>query len=330
MISARPCKICQSSTTLFMEQLFDDRYGYPGRFNVYRCTQCGFGQIDPEVMGIELERLYTDYYPRKNLTRQEVEQSATFRPGLRSYYKRWLEGTNNVAHYHVRPGTRVLDIGCGNGASLLEIQRAGAEAYGTEVDRNVEVIAQELRLNIHFGDINTAPWPDQYFDDITMSQLLEHTAVPADFLRQLQRKLKPGGRMIMSFPNIDSFNRVRSGKKWINWHIPYHMNFFSRRSIELLAEQIGMQVQRIQTMTPAVWLMLQARATAYELKEGVPSPVWMANSQPRPVDVPAPSLWQRRWEAALTMLRGATQLPYSRWQDHLGRGDSFIVWLILK
>lgn len=332
MTTPLPCKICQAPTILFMEQLFDDRYGYPGCFDVYRCTRCGFGQIDPEVSGEALDRLYTDYYPRKHLTRKEVEAAATFRPGLAAAFRRWLDGTNNVAHYHTRPRTRVLDIGCGNGASLLEIQRAGAEAFGTEVDRNVAAVAAELRLNIHFGDITTSPWPDHSFDDITMSQLLEHTATPAEFLQQLKSKLKPGGRIIMSFPNIDSFNRVRSKKKWVNWHVPYHMNFFSRRSIKLLAQQVDMNVERIRTVTPAVWLMLQAQANAYSAKEGVPSPVWTTIAKTNQesslalTTMPA-SRWQRHWQAIKAALQGLIELPSARWQDWRGRGDSFIVWL---
>lgn len=303
-----------------MENLFDDRYGYPGMFSIYRCTSCGFGQIKPEVSGQALDNLYTQYYPRKNMTASEVKRSVSFQPGWIGQMRRWLDGTNNVSHYYAKPGMRVLDIGCGNGASLLEIQAQGAEAYGTELDQNVAPIAKELNLNIHFGDIGTAPWPDHYFDLITMSQLMEHIPKPAEFLNTVRRLLKPGGQIIMSFPNVDSFNQQRSGAKWINWHIPYHMNFFTPDSIQNLAKQVGMQIRHIKTTTPAVWLMLQSKANDYAAQVGIPSPVWTAT----PTAIASP--WKRRWQTVRALCNSLWQLPYTRWQDAHGKGDSYIVW----
>lgn len=313
------CKICGQSLELLHENLFDDRYGYPGKFSVYRCVQCGFGQTEPPLTAEALGRLYTDYYPRKNLTADEVRRSATWQPGKLASWKRWLQGVDNTCHYHVTPNSKVLDIGCGNSASLLDIQAQGAEAVGTEEDRNVEPIARELHLQIHFGDVSTSSYADESFDFITMSQLLEHIPDPAAFLQRVSQKLKPTGQIIMSFPNIDGWNRRHSGKKWINWHIPYHINFFTPKSLRQLADHTGLKLVSLKTITPNVWIQLQALANHSTAVAGQPNAIWTGSQ------VSNQNNRAHRVRSILSMLVSYLVVPVTRWRDWRGQGDSWLV-----
>ncbi|MBI4407880.1 MAG: class I SAM-dependent methyltransferase [Candidatus Kerfeldbacteria bacterium] len=321
IMSGFTCKICGQSSTLLYENLFDDRYGYPGKFSVYRCSTCGFGQTDPLLTPAALGKLYTDYYPRKNITVDEVRRSVTWRPGTLARWKRWLQGVNNTCHYHVTPNSKVLDIGCGNGASLLDIQAQGAEAVGTEEDRNVEPIAKALHLQIHFGDVSTSTYADQSFDFITMSQLLEHIPDPAAFLKRVSQKLKPTGQIIMSFPNIDGWNRRHSGRRWINWHIPYHINFFTPKSIRLLADQSGLKLMSLQTITPNVWVQLQSLANRHTAIEGQPSAFWS------PDQGSEKSSMAKRLSSILALAMSYLCVPITRWRDWRHQGDSWLVVL---
>ncbi|MDI6717337.1 MAG: class I SAM-dependent methyltransferase, partial [Actinomycetota bacterium] len=152
------CKICGCSASPFIRDIFDNRHGYPGRFDIYQCSSCGFCQTYPEPTGAELDRLYTDYYPRKGLDTSQVKASAISISGFKDRLAIWLNGTNNSCHLYAKPGMRVLDYGCGTGVSLLEIQNLGAEAFGIEVDENVKTIAEDLSLMIHFGRLDDLPY----------------------------------------------------------------------------------------------------------------------------------------------------------------------------
>ncbi len=74
--------------------------------------------------------------------------------------KRYLEGTDNQGHYLVRPGQRVLDIGCGSCVSLLEVRSLGGEPWGIETDPNVRAIADHFGLSVHIGSIHDNPFPE--------------------------------------------------------------------------------------------------------------------------------------------------------------------------
>lgn len=316
--SAIQCKLCQGTMQLWYPQLFDDRYGYPGYFDVYRCAACDFAQITPEPAEEDLVTLYTDYYPRKEMTAQQVRQQAFFSGTWQQRLKNYYTGVNNACQRHVSPNTDVLDIGCGSGASLLEIQQQGARAYGTELDQNVQQIADELGLNIHFADLDTSPYPDAMFDTVTMSQLIEHIKAPIDFLQLAARKVKAGGSIIMSTPNVQSYNRKSYRSRWINWHIPYHMNFFSHSSLRILAEKAGLTVERIITITPEMWTGLQILAKRDVATMGQASPVWISK-----LDT------SREMTIKKMLAYGIAKftVPYYRIIDKLGWGDSFLVFL---
>ncbi len=112
------CLVCNNSKFhILRPDLFDDRYGASGKYSVFQCKNCSFGQTNPRLKKSELPELYSKYYPLAKLTPQEVINSATTLGKIGS----WLLGVNNVAHQHIRPHSRVLDIGSGSGVALLEI-----------------------------------------------------------------------------------------------------------------------------------------------------------------------------------------------------------------
>lgn len=314
------CKLCSSPVVLLEDHLYDDRYGFPGLYSVYQCTNCHFGQISPEPDQATLEKIYTDHYHRSNTSAEEVKRQAQYTGSWKQRMQRAWIGTTHDAHFYITPGTKVLDMGCGNGKSLLEIQNMGGEAYGTEYDKNIKSIAKDLGLNIHFGDLNSAPWSDEFFDFITMSQLLEHIIDPVAFLKIVKQKLKKNGRVVMSFPNIDSFNRKQAGRKWINWHIPYHVNFFSRKSILLLAEQTGLSVEVVRTITPLPWLQYQWQNNQFDIKEGEKSPFFTKTPG-------TPRSKYYSYKVQLWNCFGGALAPYTKIQDALHKGDSWLVIL---
>src|ERR1700754_172410 len=102
------CPICGHATGLFSEGMYDDRYGYPGFYDVNRCTACGHMHLPARFTDEQLSELYTKYYPRASYTAAQHRVPNEAR-GIRS----WLRGERCSAFHWVPKGVRVLDIGCG-------------------------------------------------------------------------------------------------------------------------------------------------------------------------------------------------------------------------
>ncbi|MFN3990148.1 MAG: methionine biosynthesis protein MetW [Erythrobacter sp.] len=103
---------------------------------------------------------------------------------------------------NVAPGSRVLDIGCGDGALMAELEsRKSCDARGLELDGALVERCVARGLSVVQGDANLdlADYPDKAFDYAILSQTLQ-TATRPD--RMLDELLRVGRRAFVSFPNF--------------------------------------------------------------------------------------------------------------------------------
>lgn len=102
------------------------------------------------------------------------------------------------------PGLRILDAGCGRGEVLLACAAAGAEIAGLDyseaaVQLTKETLAAYPDADIRRGDVTALPWPDDSFDRIQFSDVIEHLDAPQTVpaLAEFRRVLKPGGHLLV-------------------------------------------------------------------------------------------------------------------------------------
>ena len=102
----------------------------------------------------------------------------------------------------VRPGTRVLDVGCGDGALLdYLIHAKNVDGRGIEISQAGVNACVEHGLSVIQGDadIDLKDYPSDAFDYVILSQTLQATSEPKTVLSQMVRI---GRRAIVSFPNF--------------------------------------------------------------------------------------------------------------------------------
>lgn len=150
---------------------------------------------------------------------------------------------------------RVLELGCGEGGFGAAVKdRRGAEVWG--IDFNAEAAARARgvidRVLVGDADERIAELPDTSFDAIVCNDVLEHLVNPGATLRQLRPKLKPGGVVVASIPNIrflpaltavvfrKDFPQEDSGV-----FDRTHLHFFTRKSIVRMFETAGFTMRRI-------------------------------------------------------------------------------------
>ena len=114
---------------------------------------------------------------------------------------------------HVKAGSRVLDIGCGDGALMAALRDARqVDARGLEIDAGNVAAAVARGLSVIQGDadIDLSGYPDQSFDYAILSQTLQTARAPDAVLDHL---LRIGHRAFVSFPNFAQW-RVRLSLLW--------------------------------------------------------------------------------------------------------------------
>lgn len=325
-----PCRMCGAATSVLHRRLHDCRHGCPGYFDIVRCAACGFARTVPAPTRAELSELYRTYYPRLTLTVASVMESFE-RKRKRSAWRLWWDGAGTECYLQVKPGTRVLDVGCGDCTSLLLSGTRGArEVTGVEVDSNVKHIAEALSLDLYVAQLSELPAAKGPFDFILGRQMLEHEPEPLAMLSEMKRRLAPGGRIVLSFPNVDAMSRHAYGEQWLHWHVPFHINHFSRRSIVMLARQCGMRIETIRTVTPNDWSRYQRRFARVRIAPGQRDGYWDPPSRQVTVPVVVPEGRRYRGSWLIEDLRDLAAGLRNRVVDALGMGDSWVVVLAVE
>lgn len=307
------CPVCHAATVDPKNNVWDDRYGYPGQFVLMRCINCGHEFLDCDMTPGQLGELYTNYYPRKTFDLAQCKPHAE-ESGLGA----WFNGLNSSAFRGVPKNVRVLDVGCGFGQSLGYHTARGCDVYGVEADENISRVAEKFGYKVHVGLFDDSIYEAEFFDYVTMDQVIEHVTDPLSTLRGVARILKPGGTAILSTPNAGGWGAKFFGRRWINWHAPYHVQFFSRRSIQLAAEQAGLAVAEIKTITNSEWLYYQWIHLVTYPKPGEPSSFWSPNHDGK-------TLLQWRMLRVLELIhRYKINHLLTRFFDCLGLGDNYV------
>lgn len=263
------CPVCNNNAPIFFAALYDDRYGYSGIFPLFLCPSCDHAFLQYDFSTELLVELYSKYYPRSSF---DIEQHKPHKEVLG--LKAWFEGVGSAPFRWVPRNVRVLDIGCGFGESLGYYQARGCEAYGVEADENIRRVADKFGYNIHVGLFEPDIYEPDFFDYVTMAQVIEHVVDPVETFKDVAKVLKPRGCLILSTPNAKGWGARIFGKKWINWHAPYHIHFFSGKSMKLAAEKAGLFIEKSKTTTSSQWLFYQWLHLATYPDMGQPSGFW--------------------------------------------------------
>jgi SAM-dependent methyltransferase len=267
------CPICFSAVRPRF-RLFDDRYGYPGTFELAVCPHCNHRTLRGDFSPGQLGELYTDFYPRSSYSLDD------FRPALgMSGFSAWLQGAKASAYLWVPKNVRILDVGCGFGETLAYHRNRGCDVYGVEADENIRRVAERFDFNVQVGLFDPSRYEADYFDYVTLDQVIEHVTDPVETLHGISRILKPGGTAILGTPNAGGWGAKLFGRRWINWHVPYHLQHFSKQSMRIASEKAGLKVERVMTLTNSEWLHYQwIHALTYP-EVGKPSPFWSPNGK---------------------------------------------------
>lgn len=149
-------------------------------------------------------------------------------------YHEWhaKPGYYNDIVRHFRPGSRILDVGCGT-AWLSEFF---PDYVGLDNFESTVLKAKEHGIDVRLADLEKElPVGDAEFDGVVLKDVLEHLLDPVSLVQQVFRAVKPGGRVFASSPDA---------QRW-SWNDYTHRRPWTRPSMRRLFEDQGFQVRTV-------------------------------------------------------------------------------------
>lgn len=189
-----------------------------------RCLECGLGFLQNPPT--DISSIYGEHYFDDKRSTDYVEDA-----------KKKFE----FAKSYIDPHSKILDFGCGTGDFVGICRKGGYDIQGFDISKfAASHTSNTYGVIVKSGVLSMDMFEPQSFDVITCFDVIEH--IP-DFLfamNVLSKWLKRGGRLIVTTPNIDSWDARVLGRFWYGFtKLPQHLLYFSPRSIERTLTQSG-------------------------------------------------------------------------------------------
>jgi len=205
-------------------------------FYLVQCPSCGLAYVGNPPSKAEIKRSYSfDSGYHSTFADENSPESRLF-----------LElGRQKCALLQRYKSTgRILDVGCSAGFFLKACLANGWETYGVELSQDTADIAMKrYGLSVTVGSLEETDFPSEYFDAVTLWDVLEHVEYPMQTLSEVHRLLRPGGVLGLTTPNISglfprmTYNVAKLIHFWPHPAPPGHLFQFSKSTLLRSLEQ---------------------------------------------------------------------------------------------
>lgn len=246
------CNLCGSKDAIHI--CSTDRRLKP--LNTVACADCGLMRSNPMPTDEELSRYYSSHY------RADYQFASSKPPKIhRVRCLRRAEYRTELLKDWLKPGSRVLDVGCGSGEFAYLAKQAGCEVVAFDPGGEyLDFARDEYGVEAFISRWEDADLEPGSFDVITCFHVVEHLRKPVDALRQMAAWAKPDGIMYIAVPDM----RPNNKPSFDRFHFA-HVHGFIAETLEAALGVAGMvPVKGHLATTAGVFRKAQAEGNAIE------------------------------------------------------------------
>lgn len=221
-----------------LQTLFATQTRAGENFQLALCPNCQTQTLVPQPTDAQLAHAYDDsYYGEKE-------------EKFGGWVERVLDGFRNgrarkIARLLPSGGT-VLDIGCGNGRFLQSLIQRGFIGHGIELPGgSADRAARVPGLNLKVGSLAPDDFAPNSLNAVTLWHVYEHLREPKRTLEIISQILKPGGFLVLSLPNIKSWQAQWFKGDWFHLDPPRHLFFQGPDCLQAHVTALGFDCKEV-------------------------------------------------------------------------------------
>lgn len=272
-----PCPLCGSEESI--PELSVPLSDYEKPCTLVRCSSCSMVYLNPRPTAETIGYFYPEDYVAYRSPSPELNLWQRFRR-----YLEWSILSEDYGYELVKPGWlrtvlstlarpfsspepashtsipyygegNYLDVGCGGGWLAHRMQERGWTVTGIDFSQHsVEQVRANYDFPVHLGSLPHPEIKPESFDVVNLAAVLEHVHQPHEFIQSAVDVLKPGGQLVLSVPNYDSWDRRYFGPDWYGLSIPHHTLHFTPNTLTQLIEAHGLTVKDLRIVGHASWI----------------------------------------------------------------------------
>lgn len=246
--AVKNCVLCQSENTrqIFLSHNQHGRHVIDSAdtFPVYLCNECtsvflGHLLIDPDY--------YKKYY-EQGYYKSTIGSMLSRILRVVSWFSIHKKEKLMMAHGPKKQGKiSVLDIGCGTGAFLSQLNAELFIKSGVEINPEGVAVGRKEGLEIYDQNVLEADFTGRKFDVVTLWHVLEHVPNPVEVLKKIRVILEDDGVLIFEVPNTGGFGFQYGKEDWFHLDSPRHVILYNKKSAAKLCALAGFTVTRIES-----------------------------------------------------------------------------------
>jgi 2-polyprenyl-3-methyl-5-hydroxy-6-metoxy-1,4-benzoquinol methylase len=240
------CPVCFQTGTARFGEGRDALFGTtPETFSLVSCSNCRCLFIEPTPSPQEIASFYPPSYW------WDGEDTGVLRR-LEEVYRHialsdHVSFISRAASNASPKGTaRILDVGCGPATVLALLRSRGFLVQGLDMSSEAAAIAKRrYGVDVKVGTLDGNVFATSVFDVVVLLHTLEHVPDPHHVLREADRLLAPGGRLVIQVPNVDSYQCRVFGPRWYGLDVPRHLIDYSSDALLHLLGAHGFVADRV-------------------------------------------------------------------------------------
>ncbi len=258
------CLQCEAQNLPFHQEIEDNIYSVPGRWNLVRCSNpdCQVIFLDHDLTADEIADFYKDYSTHSIATTNASGLKKLYRDLIESCWARYhaypldsravvasslfyaIPYFRDIVHRRIfwldyKKDGRLVEVGFGDSHNLLRMRDLGWDVTGVEFDPTCIKQAQRYNLNVKTGSLEVAKFADSSFDAVIASHAIEHLTNVDVFMEEAFRILKENGQLVLTTPNGLSLGSKWAGRDWRGLEVPRHLAIQNFKSLRAIAQKHG-------------------------------------------------------------------------------------------